>query len=136
MAKPTLLAGLLLLGLTLIFADGTTNGRCDYASFFLIDVSIQPGNDNFTCDGPKAQIKLNNLLQRISDRQFEKYFDETLYMANMTMEGGDLCQGTNGVTNRPALQGTNHEDRRDLARLGVGPLHNLVPMQILSWRYV
>lgn len=118
MAKTTLLAGLFLLGLTLIYADGTANDRCDYASFFLLDVSIQPGNGNFDCDGPKDQIKLNKLIKRISDRQFEKYFNETSYMANMTMEEGDLCQGTNGITNRPALRGTN-EDRRDLVRLGV-----------------
>lgn len=87
MSNPSFLTTLLLVCLTFV----CVNGSCDYESYFTIDVSIEPTKSDFSCDTPKDERKLKALIQRVSQRKFEKYYNQTHHLTAMELE--DFCEG-------------------------------------------
>lgn len=90
-----LLQTLLLIGLSCSSLVGAQFGngrpRCDYESYFVVEVNIQPSAEsNVQCD-KKGATKLKKLIQGIVDMKFIKYFEKTAELAAVEME--NFCGG-------------------------------------------
>lgn len=130
MSKPTILAAFLLLRLTFFCAKGELltiavdpgGPRCDQESYFVVEVDIQPTIFGFSCDGPKDKLKLERLIQRVTERRFKKYLDKTNSLKAVQLE--KFCGGDVGTSDRRALRNAadtaNRRDLRSPSKMGNG----------------
>lgn len=98
------------MGLTFVCVDGS----CNYESYFIVDVNIEPKQFDFSCATQKDERDLEKMIKKVTQKKFDKYFKKTQDMAAMQME--EFCGGETGATSGDRRTLQEGSGARDLIR--------------------